>query len=369
MMKGSLITSGLLHVALLSWMLLTWGSPAPFEVTNVESLPVNIIPIEELTQIQQGDKKAPLKEKSAPIPTKRDDVVDNAENAGDNSVDLKTAPTPEKRPDSVEVAAAPEKTEKVLPKTDTVATDTTEIQKEVAEVAPAIELASKSEPKVEVKPDPQPEAKTDTPTETALADPQPDNVPVPEARPKVTETKPKEEAKAEAKPAEAKTAKTPERKKEVKKKETAKSNSSMSSDFNADEVAALLNKQDSAGGGAKRSTEQASLGGKKTTGGTKLSQSEMDALRGQIQNNWSVIPGLSNAAEVRIQVRMQLDHSGAIIGDPQVTATGGDEAARTTLAGGARRAVLKSSPFKDLPPDKYDAWNEVVVNFDPSELL
>jgi hypothetical protein len=34
----------------------------------------------------------------------------------------------------------------------------------------------------------------------------------------------------------------------------------------------------------------------------------------------------------------------------------------------ARRAVLRSSPFKNLPADKYDSWSEVVVNFDPSEL-
>ena len=35
----------------------------------------------------------------------------------------------------------------------------------------------------------------------------------------------------------------------------------------------------------------------------------------------------------------------------------------------AVRAVRKSAPFTNLPPDKYDAWSEVVVNFDPSELM
>lgn len=29
---------------------------------------------------------------------------------------------------------------------------------------------------------------------------------------------------------------------------------------------------------------------------------------------------------------------------------------------------MKSAPFSSLPKDKYDAWNEVVVNFDPSDL-
>ncbi len=354
MMKTSIITSGFLHAAVLAWMLFSFGAPAPFEVTNVESLSVDIVPIEDMTQIVAGDKKAPLKEKSAPTPTKEADPVKDAENSGDNKIDLKNAPTPLKRPETTEVAAAPEKTQKVLPKKDVKPNETEVIQKEETEVEPATELAQKSEPKVDVKPDP--------------AEALPDNVPVPVTRPKQSEAKPKEEAEAQAKTAQAKTAKTQDRKKDEKKKETAKSTSSKESDFNADEIASLLNKQETSGGGAKRSTNEAALGGKKTTG-TKLSSSEMDAMKGQIENNWSILPGLANAQDVRIQVRFNLDQNGALVGEPEVTATGGDAAARDVLAGGARRAVLKSSPFKNLPPDKYEDWSEVVVDFDPSQLL
>lgn len=369
MMKGSIVTSVFIHIAVLAWMIVSLGSPEPFEVMDIESLPVDIVPIEELTQIQQGDKKAPMKEESSAKVTKRQDNVDKAENVGESEVDLKSAPKPVERPKDVEIAAAPEKVEKVLPKVDDKANDVKEIQKEETQVEPATELAQKSEPKVEVKPEPKPEPKAETPAETAEAEALPDNVPVPVSRPRQTEAKKTEEKKEETKVAEASTAKTQERKKDEKKKETAKSTSSKESDFNADEIASLLNKQDNSSDGAKRSSKEASLGGKKTTGGSKLSQSEMDALRGQIQNNWSIIPGLANAEDVRIQVRMTLDQQGAIVGEPEVTATGGDDQARTTLAGGARRAVLKSSPFRNLPPDKYDAWSEVIVNFDPSELL
>jgi hypothetical protein len=95
----------------------------------------------------------------------------------------------------------------------------------------------------------------------------------------------------------------------------------------------------------------------------------MDALRGQIQNNWSIIPGMADAADVRIKVTMRLDPNGELIGEPEVEATGGSDAARRALMGGARRAILKSAPFKGLPADKYDSWSEVVVNFDPSSML
>jgi hypothetical protein len=78
---------------------------------------------------------------------------------------------------------------------------------------------------------------------------------------------------------------------------------------------------------------------------------------------------MADATGIRIQVKFRLDENGAIIGEPEVSATGGSAQAQQVLMGGARRAVLKSSPFKSLPRDKYDAWAEVIVNFDPSELL
>ncbi|MCY1243873.1 hypothetical protein D3C87_1613130 [compost metagenome] len=95
----------------------------------------------------------------------------------------------------------------------------------------------------------------------------------------------------------------------------------------------------------------------------------MDALRGMIQNNWSIIPGMADAADVRIKVSFRLNPDGSLAGDPEVEATGGSEAARRALASGAKRAVLKTAPFTGLPADKYDSWSEVVVNFDPSSML
>src|SRR3546814_16674130 len=97
--------------------------------------------------------------------------------------------------------------------------------------------------------------------------PLPESVPVPAARPEP----PKEQAKAAEKPAEKKpetpkAAEKPSDKKIAdKKQETAKSTSSKESDFNADEIAALLTKKEAAGGGAKRSTETAQTAERRTT--------------------------------------------------------------------------------------------------------
>ncbi|WP_159950854.1 hypothetical protein [Rhizobium sp. 18065] len=344
-MKGSLFTSTFLHGLALAAALVTLGSPEKLEVMNMESLPVDIVPIEEFTQIQQGDKKAPLAEKSAPVPTKKPPIAEPAENLGDNKVDLKSPPTPSQRPVEQEVAAAPEKVETPAPVEDTKPNEVKEVVKE------------------ETAPPPQPEEKPaeEAPPEEAKAEeiPLPDQAPVPPSRPKV-ET---------AKPVEKKPPPKTEAKKDTKAQETAKSKPQMESDFNADEVAALLNKTDAAGGGAKRSTEKAALGGKTNTGGSKLSQSEMDALRGAIQNNWLITPGMADAQDVRIQVRFELDQDGNLVGNPEATATGGSETAQRVLMSGAVRAVRKSAPFTNLPRDKFDAWSEVIVNFDPSELM
>ncbi len=63
---------------------------------------------------------------------------------------------------------------------------------------------------------------------------------------------------------------------------------------------------------------------------------------------------------------MKLDPMAISSALPSVEAVGGTEGkTRMALASGAYRAVMKSSPFSTLPKDKYDAWGEVIVNFDP----
>jgi len=374
-MKASIVTSAALHCALLAWALISIGSPEQFKVEDFEAMPVDLVPVEEMTQMQQGDKTAKPSEKPAPKPTAKPTNVENAENMGENKVDLKTPPVPNAKPSNNESAAAPKAVEKPLPQNDPVPNEVKEIMKEETDVEPK-QVASITPPKPEITP-PTPPKPEETPQEQPEppkpdAEALPDKVPTPVVKP---QAKPPEQKPAE-KPPEKKTEdqakadeKPTDKKKADKKQEKAKSASSKQSDFNADDIAALLNKQDPSNGGAKSSTEVASLGAKKATGGSKLSMSEMDALRSAIAGNWSVIPGMEGASDVRIKVHMKLDPDGNIIGSPEVEAVGGtNEATRMALASGAKRAVMKSSPFTTLPKDKYDAWGEVIVNFDPSDL-
>lgn len=373
-MKTSVVTSAVLHGLVLAAALVTIGSPESFKVDDFEAMPVDLVPVESITQMQQGDKTAKPNDKPAPKPTSKPADVADAENLGDNKIDLKTPPIPNAKPNNNESAAAPKAAEKPLPQNDPVPNEVKEIMKEDTVVDEPKEVASIPETKPEIAPTPpKPEEMPAEPAEPPKpeAEALPDNVPTPVAKPQV---KPPEQKPAEKPPEKAqdqqKTAdKQPDKKKADKAQEKAKASSSKQSDFNADDIAALLNKQEPSNGGAKRSTEVASLGAKKSNNtGAKLSMSEVDALRNAIAGNWQIIPGLADMDQVRITVRMKLDENGEIIGDPEVEATGGNESTRRALAGGAYRAVKRSAPFTNLPKDKYDAWSEVVVNFDPSQM-
>ncbi|MGO8416380.1 hypothetical protein ACC784_24830 [Rhizobium ruizarguesonis] len=377
-MKASVITSAVLHGLVLTWAMVSLGAPESFKVEDFEAMPVDLVPVESITQMQQGDKKAPKKETSAPVPTTRPPIPQPAENAGDNNVDLKTPPVPNAKPSNTEAAAA-NSSEKPLPTIDPKPNDVKEVNKEETEVEQPKEVASipppkpgeVTPPKPEEKP-PEEQAKPEEPPKPD-AEALPDKVPTPVVKPQV---KPPEPQKAVEKPPEKpadepKAAEKPtDKKKADKKQEVAKSASTMKSDFNADEISALLNKTDPSAGGAKRSTQEASLGNKKSNSGTKLSQSEEDAVKGQISSNWSVVSGLAGASEVQLKVRFQLDQAGNVVGDPEVIATGGPDSTRQALKSSVYRAVMKSSPLKNLPADKYEGengWNEMLLTFDASD--
>ncbi|MBY3118246.1 MULTISPECIES: hypothetical protein [Rhizobium] len=377
-MKASVITSAVLHGLVLTWAMVSLGAPESFKVEDFEAMPVDLVPVESITQMQQGDKKAPKKETSAPVPTTRPPIAQPAENAGDNNVDLKTPPVPNAKPSNSEAAAA-NSSDKPMPKTDPKPNDVKDIVKEETEVEQPKEVASIPPPKpVEVtppKPEEKPPEEQAKPEEPPKPDAEalPDNVPTPVAKPQVKPPEPQKPAEKppEKTPDQPKTADVPtDKKKADKKQETAKSASSMKSDFNADEISILLNKTDPSAGGAKRSTQEASLGAKKSNGGSKLSQSEEDAVRGLIEGNWLVTPGMEGLSGMVIKVHMKLDKDGNIIGQPEVESSGGSssDATRRALEGGAYRAVMKSAPFSMLPKDKYEAWNEFDLNFDPSSM-
>lgn len=350
-MKTGLTVSTVAHAALLGFGLVALSAPQALEVADVEAFPVDIVPIETMTQIQQGDKKAPIAERAAPTPTVRPEPVPMAENVGDNDTDLKTAADAEASKREVQTAALP-KPEPVPTPAKPAEVPVEKPKNEPASV-PATEVTPEPQPRQEVTPDPVPEtAVSESPDAEAVK--LPEQAPSPQSRPQ---------------PPQAQTAKAPQRRDAEKPAEQQAARAqNQERSFDADQIAALLNQEKTKGGGAQRSTEQAALGGERTTTGQKLTQSEMDALRGQIQRCWNVPAGALEAENLKVSVQFKLDRGGALESNPEIVAGGNGGSVERAAAESARRAILQCAPY-NLPGDKYEAWADVIVHFDPSDMF
>lgn len=368
-MRAGLATSVTLHALILGWGLVNLSAPDAFDVDDVEALPIELISIEELTQIQEGAKDAPKDGPASLEPTEPPVSDPDAVNVGNQEKDQSTPETETQKAAEVEEARLPDPVDVPLPRPSPreepkpVVEETPE-----PESTPATEIAPVPEPKEEVTPDPVEEA-------IAAADPEPapepveefvelpSELPTPEARPEPP--KPVETAETSEETAPAQTAKTPERKIEENQQSQSAAQQEETKE-KADEVASLLNREQGSGGGSKANNQQASAGGEKTTSGNTLTQSEMDSLRGQIQACWSVPANAQGEDGLKVSVQFQLSQGATIEGKPRVTTSSGNR----QLDESAVRAVARcGAKGFQLPADKYDSWRDVVVNFDPSEMF
>ena len=104
MMRRSLTISFIVHFVLLGLGILSMSSPRQMAVASVEAVPVEII--EDLTQVQEGEKTAKKEDKPAPKPSEKPKVNEDAVNPGETEQDIKAPPTPTEKPKPVETATA-----------------------------------------------------------------------------------------------------------------------------------------------------------------------------------------------------------------------------------------------------------------------
>jgi hypothetical protein len=198
--------------------------------------------------------------------------------------------------------------------------------------------------------------------ESAKAD-TPEDKPKPEEKIKAEAPKPKVEAnKQDDKPAK------PKPKVAVKKPSPP---AAKKHDFNTDRIAALLNKiQDAADEPAPvvPSDESPPKKVRGQSNGTQMTMSvnEIDALRARIAQCWSPPPGGLGAGQIVVQIRLQLNEDGTLVGYPTV-ANSGSSPFFQAAADSAVRAVYQCQPYA-LPSDKYALWRDMILNFDPSEM-
>jgi len=342
-MKLGLTLSSSAHALVLFWGLAFVSAPEAMIVEDVEALPVDIIPIEELTKEVQGDKEAEVTETPAPEPTEKEEPVPEAENVGETQDDTESVEAPEKAPVPVKKQAeAPEPEPKPIEKAEPQPEPEPEPQVEelIEEAAKEQEVAAlpdqvtpiEEEPPVE-EPEPQEEAQQ----LAAL----PDTIPVPQVRPK-----PKLVEKSGGEKA--------------KKKN------------NEDEIQKLLNKDDPSAGGAKASKQTASLGNRKG-GDSKLSKTDEAALRGAIESCAVDFGGRRISDNFTMTFEIKMNPDGTVNSIP--FADHNDQGTKEEIAHYGRllqRAIKKCShqgKFKFLTKNEYETWAILAPTFYVAEMF
>ncbi|TYC75816.1 cell envelope integrity protein TolA [Stappia sp. BW2] len=323
-MRAGLIASLAGHSALLLWGLIAFPDAESFAVPQVESLPVELVPIEDITRLRVGEKTAEVRDVAAVTPseTPAEEPPEPIEKPGESRVEQPTPPTPSPSPTP---APAPEP----QPVSD-------------PEPAPA--------PAPEPTPAPAPE-----PAPVVEPAPTPDTAPAPEPVPQQQEAAPAPQpivtkVSPRSKPTPPKNA--PEPPKE---------------DFNSTDIAVLLNKVEPAKQTGQTSQNEASLGSRRGQQDVRMSQSELDALRGMVAQCWNPPVGAVGAEDLKVRVRFNLSQNGQVSGQPEVINSSGNPAFGAASSS-AVRAIMRCQPY-NLPISKYEAWQEVIINFDPREML
>ena len=115
----------------------------------------------------------------------------------------------------------------------------------------------------------------------------------------------------------------------------------------------------------------------KTTAGVKtsarsrpLTLSEIEAVRRQIQPCWNFPVGTRDAGSLRVLIRIWLNRDGSVrdakVLDPERIDS--DSKLRAAAEAGLRAVNNPRCSRLRLPPEKYDQWKVLTIDFDPSKL-
>jgi colicin import membrane protein len=310
-MKAGWTISAALHGAVLAWGLVAFATK-PLSAPPPEFITTDIISASDFSQITNGIKTAPKAEAPKPLVEK-----------------------------VAEAKPAEEQNAKIVDK-----------KPEIVATADRIEPPKPPEEKkkAEPKPVPVPQAKPE-PKQAFAKEPEQKIDPIAEALKKDTKKPdPKTQQKAE----------TPPKKVEPPKPQPK---------FDASRIAALLDKRDPQRQSATGDTlsNKPSLG---TATGTAvaLSQNEIDALRARLRQCWNVPVGVAEARDLIVTVRIQFKQDGSLLTEPRLM-NSGSHPAFLTASESALRAVRTCAPYTFLPAAKYEAWKDVIVDFDPRDMF
>jgi hypothetical protein len=383
--RTGLAVSVTAHALLLAVGLITLAPSRHLEPPVVEAIAVDLVPIEEFSNIRVGALDSEVVETQTPSPVQSEEPPELARPAGNTQEDQPTpqdTPTPSPRPventaPAPEAPPTPEPQPTPEPEPEPAPQPEPEPEPTPQPPTPVTRPQPAPQPEPEPAPEPEPE-----PEPEPAPEPEPQPAPEPELEP---EPQPEPEAPANVAPQPAmRTASLDQRRAEFARQEEQRRreeeerrrreqeeraraaaaaqqpNPTPTNTRPADDISAIINQETSRGG----TTGQ---GGSPTLGDTtgtsaSLSRSEIDGLIGQIKQCWSLLPGeIDSGLSVRLMVSLNQD--GTVSGTPQVL-----EADSSPLGGSmaraAQRAVMQCGPYR-LSSASYDQWRQIDVTLRP----
>ena len=83
---------------------------------------------------------------------------------------------------------------------------------------------------------------------------------------------------------------------------------------------------------------------------------------------WNVPVGLADARDLVVTLRIQFKQDGSLLGEPRLMNSASHPAFQVASES-ALRAVRSCAPYSFLPAAKYEAWKDVIVDFDPRDMF
>ncbi|MFZ0844807.1 MAG: protein TolA, partial [Pseudolabrys sp.] len=185
------------------------------------------------------------------------------------------------------------------------------------------------------------------PTAQKTAEPEPLPKPDPIADKLKKQDEKKQEAKEEPKP-------TPPKKPEKKQPK-----------FDADKIAALLDKREPTRNAAtgETLTSDPTLG-TPLANSNLLSASEISLFVNKIRQCWDVPAGVVDASTMILPIKIRLNRNGSLAADPTVEISV-PNGPMQVIAESAVRAIIRCQPYTMFSQAKYDSWKELPLGFDP----
>jgi hypothetical protein len=99
-----------------------------------------------------------------------------------------------------------------------------------------------------------------------------------------------------------------------------------------------------------------------------LSPDEVNAFRTRLSQCWHPPAGVTSGTKIRVTLRVLMKSDGTVAGDPTVI-EGASSSLGLAVAESAKQALLTCQPFAMLRPEHYEQWKDLMLMFDPQELL